>query len=77
MFGDDDRNVPTDLCIDALRGLQAGHDFTWDVVHSTHTLLELPSGLNSDVPRSRGFARGLFPSIDVFLRRIGVVQPSG
>ena len=72
VFADDDRNVPTDLCIEALQGLKDGHDFTWDVVHATHTLLELPSGLNSDIPRSRGFARGLFPSIDAFLRRIGV-----
>ena len=72
VFGDDDRNVPTDLCVEALQGLQDGHDFTWDVVHSTHTLLELPSGLNSGIPRSRGFARGLFPSIGAFLHRIGI-----
>jgi len=74
VFADDDRNVPTDLCVDALEQLKAGHDFTWDVVHATHTLFELPGGLNSGIPRSRGFATELYPSVGTFLRRIGVVR---
>ena len=74
VFADDDRNVPTDLCVEALEQLKAGHDFTWDVVHATHTLFELPAGLNSGIPRSRGFATGLYPSVGTFLRRIGVTR---
>jgi pimeloyl-ACP methyl ester carboxylesterase len=72
VFADDDRNVPTALCVERLEQLKHGHDFTWDVVHATHTLLELPNGLNESIPRSRGFARELFPSVGAFLRRIGV-----
>ena len=74
VFADDDRNVPTELCVETLEQLKAGHDFTWDVVHATHTLLDLPSGLNSGIPRSRGFATELFPSVGAFLRRVGVVS---
>jgi pimeloyl-ACP methyl ester carboxylesterase len=73
VFADDDRNVPTDLCVEALEQLKAGHDFSWDVVHGTHTLFELPGGLNAGIPRSRGFARELFASVGTFLRRVGVV----
>jgi pimeloyl-ACP methyl ester carboxylesterase len=67
VFADDDRNVPTQLCIERLQPLQAGHDFTWTTIHATHTLLELPSGLNSDIPRSRGFGSTLFPSVAAWL----------
>ncbi len=73
VFADDDRTVPTQLCIESLERLRPGHEFSWTVVGATHTLLELPSGLNADIPRSRGFARGLFPSVGEFLRRIRVV----
>src|SRR5262249_37020809 len=31
VYGDDDRTVPTELCIERLQGLAAGHDFTWVV----------------------------------------------
>ncbi|HST18209.1 MAG TPA: alpha/beta hydrolase [Gaiellaceae bacterium] len=71
VFADDDRNVPTELCIERLEQFRSGHDFTWTVVHATHTLFELDGGLNSAIPRSRGFARDLFPSMGAFLRRIG------
>jgi pimeloyl-ACP methyl ester carboxylesterase len=72
IFGDDDRNVPTELCVERIQQLGSGHDFTWTVVHATHTLLELPSGLNTEIPRSRGFAATLFPSVAAWLgeRRI-------
>jgi len=73
VFADDDRNVPTELCVERLEQLSADHDFTWTVVHATHTLLELDNGLNSGIPRSRGFAHDLFSSIGAFLRRIGVI----
>lgn len=74
IFGDDDRNVPTALCVERLQQLQAGHDFTWTVVHATHTLLELPSGLNTDIPRSRGFASAMFPSVAAWLQRERIVR---
>jgi dienelactone hydrolase len=68
VYGDDDRNVPTKLCLERLELLRPGHDFSWVVLHTTHTLLDLPSGLNADVPRSDGFARGLFAALDGWLR---------
>ena len=67
VFADDDRNVPTQLCIERLQPLQSGHDFTWTTIHATHTLLELPDGLNSSIPRSRGFGSTLFPSVGAWL----------
>jgi pimeloyl-ACP methyl ester carboxylesterase len=73
VFADDDRNVPTELCVERLRALRAGHDFAWTVVHATHALLDLPSGLNADIPRSRGFASRLFPALRDWLRGRGVV----
>jgi pimeloyl-ACP methyl ester carboxylesterase len=75
IFGADDRNVPTALCVERLQELQAGHDFSWTVVHATHTLLELPSGLNKDIPRSRGFAATMFPSLSDWLREKKIVRP--
>ena len=74
IFADDDRNVPTQLCIERLRQMQAGHDFTWSVIHATHTLLDLPSGLNADFGRSRGFAPTLYPEIGAFLRSHRIVR---
>ena len=74
VFADDDRNVPTQLCIERLQPLQAGHDFTWTTIHATHTLLELPSGLNSDIPRSRGFGSTLFPSVAAWLTEHKIVR---
>ncbi|MFZ1880349.1 MAG: hypothetical protein WAU41_09290, partial [Gaiellaceae bacterium] len=68
VFGDDDRNVPTQLCVERLQQLQAGHDFSWTLIHSTHSLLELPSGLNADIPRSRGFGAGMFERVATWLR---------
>ena len=74
VFADDDRNVPTQLCIERLRALQDGHDYSWTVVHATHTLLELPSGLNAEIARSRGFATELWPDVGAFLRTHGIVR---
>jgi dienelactone hydrolase len=74
VFADDDRNVPTQLCVERLQQLQSGHDFTWSTIHATHTLLELPSGLNADVPRSRGFASTLFPSVAAWLAERKIVR---
>ena len=72
IFADDDRNVPTQLCIERLQQLQAGHDFTWTVVHATHTLLDLPAGLNSALPATRGFAEGMWSAVSSWLRAHGL-----
>ena len=75
VFADDDRNVPTGLCIERLQKLTPGHDFTWSVIHATHTLFELPApGLNSEIPRSRGFGAGLFTGIGDWLRARSIVN---
>jgi dienelactone hydrolase len=63
VFTDDDRNVPTQLCIERLEQLRPGHDFSWTVVHATHSLFDLPGGLNSALPRTRGFAVGLWSRV--------------
>jgi pimeloyl-ACP methyl ester carboxylesterase len=74
VFADDDRNVPTQLCVESLQKLTSGHDFTWSVIHATHTLFELPSGLNSELPRTRGFGAGLFSGIGDWLRARSIVR---
>jgi dienelactone hydrolase len=74
VFADDDRNVPTELCVESLQKLTSGHDFTWSVIHATHTLFELPAqGLNSEIPRSRGFGAGLYSGIGDWLRSRSIV----
>jgi len=72
VFGDSDRNVPTPLCIEALQQLGVGHDYSWVVLRTTHTLLELPSGFNADIPQSPAFAAGLYGSIEDWLHRHGL-----
>ena len=73
VFARDDRNVPTPLCIDRLRSIAAGHAFSWTTIDATHTLLELPSGLNAALATSRGFGRGLFTAVGRFLVRQKIV----
>ena len=68
MYGSDDRNVPTELCVERLESLRVGHDFSWVVLHMTHALIDLPSGLYSSLPQSRGFTADLFPAIGEWLR---------
>jgi pimeloyl-ACP methyl ester carboxylesterase len=72
IFGDDDRNVPTKLCLEALQQLRAGHDFSWVVLPMTHTPIELPTGLFASLPRSRGFVPGFFPALGDWLRGHGL-----
>jgi dienelactone hydrolase len=74
VYGDDDRNVPTELCVERLRTIAAGHDFTWTVLPMTHALIDLPNGLYSSLSRSRGFNAGLFPSVGDWLRRRRLVS---
>jgi len=73
VFADDDRNVPTELCIERLTALRPGHDFSWTVVHATHSLFDLPGGLNSALPRTRGFAVGMWSAVDHWLRAHAIV----
>jgi dienelactone hydrolase len=68
VFADDDRNVPTELCIERLQALKSGHDFSWTVVEGTHALLQLPNGLYSSLAQSRGFLTGLYPAVGAWLR---------
>lgn len=74
VYGDDDRNVPTELCVESLQKLKPGHDFTWTVLPMTHALLELPTGLYSSLAQSTGFASELFPAIGDWLRSRSIVR---
>ena len=74
VYGDDDRNVPTVLCVERLESLRSGHDFTWKVLPMTHALLELPTGLYSSLGRSPGFAPGLYPAVGDWLRGHSIVR---
>ena len=68
MFGADDRNVPTELCVERLEALKPGHDFSWAVLPTAHTPLVLPTGLLSSLPQSPGFDAGFFPAVGAWLR---------
>ncbi|HZT45570.1 MAG TPA: alpha/beta hydrolase [Gaiellaceae bacterium] len=68
LYGGDDRNVPTELCVERLTALQPGHDFTWVVLPTTHTPLVLPTGLLSSLPQSPGFDPRFFPALADWLR---------
>jgi dienelactone hydrolase len=74
VYADDDRNVPTELCVERLQALKAGHDFSWTVLHGTHALLELPTGLYSSLAQSHGFLDGLYPAVGDWLRRRDIVH---
>jgi pimeloyl-ACP methyl ester carboxylesterase len=67
MYGSDDRNVPTELCVERLQELKPGHDFSWVVLPTAHTPLVLPTGLLSSLPRSPGFDPGFFPALGAWL----------
>ena len=67
MYGSDDRNVPTELCVERLDALKPGHDFSWVVLPTAHTPLVLPTGLLSSLPQSPGFDPRFFPAITVWL----------
>jgi dienelactone hydrolase len=73
LFGADDRNVPTELCVERLQELKAGHDFAWVVLPTAHTPLVLPTGLLSSLPQSPGFEAGFFASLGSWLRGRGVI----
>ncbi|HKD34902.1 MAG TPA: alpha/beta hydrolase [Gaiellaceae bacterium] len=70
MYGSDDRNVPTELCLERLEALAQGHDYTWNVLPTAHTPLILPTGLLSSLPQSPGFDPRFFPAIAGWLQRI-------
>ena len=72
MYGSDDRNVPIELCIERLSGLNATQDFSWVLLPTTHTPLVLPTGLLSSLPQSPGFDPRFFPAVADWLRRKGI-----
>jgi len=74
MFGADDRNIPTELCLQRLAPLRRRHDYTSVVLPTAHTPLLLPTGLLSSLPRSPGFDRRFFPSIQRWLSRHGLTH---
>ncbi|HWX08782.1 MAG TPA: CocE/NonD family hydrolase [Gaiellaceae bacterium] len=74
LYGSDDRNVPTELCVDRLQSLKPGHDFSWVVLPTAHTPLVLPTGLLSSLPRSPGFDPGFFPALAGWLRGHGLIS---
>jgi len=76
MFGSDDRNIPTELCVQRLEQVTPGHDFSWNVLPTAHTPLILPTGLLSSLPRSPGFDQHFFPDIADWLRGHAVTNPT-
>jgi len=72
MYGADDRNVPTELCVERLEALKPGHDFSWVVLPTAHTPFVLPTGLLSSLNRSPGFDPGFFPALGGWLRGHGL-----
>jgi uncharacterized protein len=72
VYGDDDRNVPTEISVERLQSIAAGHDFTWTVLHMTHALIDLPNGLYSSLAGSRGFTADLFPTVGAWLAAHGI-----
>jgi dienelactone hydrolase len=68
MLGADDRNIPTELCVQRLEQAKPGHDFSWNVLPTAHTPLVLPTGLLSSLPRSPGFDPHYFPDVSAWLR---------
>jgi dienelactone hydrolase len=74
MYGSDDRNVPTTLCLERLEPLSQDHDYSWDVFPTAHTPLILPTGLLSSLPRSPGFEPRFLPAIGAWLRREEILR---
>jgi pimeloyl-ACP methyl ester carboxylesterase len=74
MYGSDDRNVPTELCLERLDPLKPAHDFSSVVLPTTHTPLVLPTGLLSSLPQSPGFDPRFFPAIAEWLRHHGLTR---
>jgi pimeloyl-ACP methyl ester carboxylesterase len=74
LYGSDDRNVPTELCVARLEALKPGHDFSWVVLPTAHTPLQLPTGLLSSLPRSTGFDPRFFPALAEWLRGHDVLR---
>jgi pimeloyl-ACP methyl ester carboxylesterase len=69
LYGSDDRNVPTELCLERLDSLESGHDYSTVVLPTAHTPLVLPTGLLSSLPQSPGFDPRFFPAIGDWLAR--------
>jgi dienelactone hydrolase len=71
LSGEIDQHVPTALCVERLSPIAAepGRDFTLDVFPGAdHFLIESAHGLTSEALRSNRYARGLFRTVDGWLR---------
>jgi uncharacterized protein len=68
LYGSDDRNVPTELCLQRIDGVKRGHDFSTVVLPTAHTPLVLPTGLLSSLSQSPGFDPRFFPGLGGWLR---------
>ncbi|HEY8030285.1 MAG TPA: alpha/beta hydrolase [Gaiellaceae bacterium] len=74
MYGSDDRNVPTELCLERIDAVKAGHDFSTVVLPTAHTPLVLPTGLLSSLPQSPGFDPRFFPALAAWLQRERIMR---
>jgi uncharacterized protein len=72
LYGSDDRNVPTELCLERLDAVKSGHDYSAVVLPTAHTPLVLPTGLLSSLPQSPGFDPRFFPAIADWLSKHGL-----
>jgi uncharacterized protein len=74
MYGSDDRNIPTELCLERIASVKAGHEYSTVVLPTTHTPLVLPSGLLSSLSQSPGFDPRYFPALAAWLQREGITR---
>jgi dienelactone hydrolase len=76
VYGGRDQHVHTPgsvRILEQIRG-ETGGDFTWRVFPTAqHFLLDAPTGLLAEVPRSTRYAPGLFAELDEWLRSKGLV----
>jgi uncharacterized protein len=69
LFGGNDLNVPTKLCVERLDAMRSGHDFTYAVFpKANHSLIESAHGLPSEQDRSSHYPAALFSTIDDWLK---------
>lgn len=74
LYGSDDRNVPTELCVERLEALKPTHDFSSVILATTHTPFILPTALLSSLPQSPGFDPRFFPALEGWLSRHGLAD---
>ena len=74
-WGAVDRSVFAPESAEEMALLAPGHDFTGIVYPGAdHVLLETPTGITTEVPRSRGWVRGLFVDATAWLAARGLIR---